>query len=234
MKLLAVITARGGSKRIPHKNIRPFNGKPILAYSIQAALESNLFNEVMVSTDDAEIACIAKAWGAKVPFMRSAENANDTATTVQALLEVVQEYEKQGKTFETLCCIYPTAPFVTARRLQQACALMTESVDSVMPVTAYGFPPQRAMIIKEGCLKYQYPEYQNARSQDLLRVYHDCGQFYFCRVESLISNKSLVGPRTVPIVVDEIEAQDIDSEVDWKLAELKYRLVQEEQSLEAE
>ena len=124
MSCIAIITARGGSKRIPHKNIKNFCGKPIIAYSIQAALESKLFDEVMVSTDDEMIASIAKDYGASVPFMRSAENANDFATTRDVLDEVMKTYKEQGKTFDYMCCIYPTAPFITAKKLKEAFALL--------------------------------------------------------------------------------------------------------------
>ena len=150
-KRIAIITARGGSKRIPGKNIRPFCGQPILAYSVRAAIASELFGEVMVSTDSAEIAAAARAAGAQVPFLRSGETAGDYATTAQVLLEVLAEYEKRGRCFETVCCLYPTAPFVTADKLRQAVTLLEErDVDSVVPVVRYSFPPQRAFVVRDG------------------------------------------------------------------------------------
>ena len=143
MSSIAVITARGGSKRIPHKNIKDFCGKPIIAYSIEAALESGLFDEVMVSTDDEEIAEIARVFGASVPFMRSSSTSDDYATTSDVLLEVLDAYESQGRTFDSLCCIYPTAPFVTAGKLHAARSLFEDGADTVLVVTEYSFPPQR-------------------------------------------------------------------------------------------
>ena len=224
MSSIAIITARGGSKRIPKKNIKEFCGKPIIAYSIQAALESGVFDEVMVSTDSKEIADIAKKYGANVPFMRSEETANDYATTADVLKEVLEEYKKKGKGFETLCCIYPTAPFVTAEKLRNAMLLLNESEgDSLMPVVRFGFPPQRAVVIRENKLVYQYPEFASMRSQDLEAVYHDCGQFYFCRTEAFEKSGSVITGNTVPFIMPEEEVQDIDNETDWALAEVKYR-----------
>lgn len=228
MKGIAIITARGGSKRIPRKNIKPFLGKPIITYSIRAALESGTFDEVMVSTDDTDIAAVAESAGAVVPFLRSAENANDFATTADVLREVLEEYSKIGKTFDTACCIYPTAPFVTADKLSEAAALLEKSgADSVIPVVAYSFPPQRGIVIREGKASYLYPEYANTRSQDLETIYHDCGQFYCFRTDRFLASGCLVGKNTIPLIVNELEVQDIDNFTDWKLAENKYRLMTE-------
>ena len=150
MKKLAIITARGGSKRIPGKNIREFCGKPILAYSVEAAVYSGLFDEVMVSTDDREIAEIGKQYGARVPFYRSERTSDDYATTNDVLLEVLEEYEKRGEYFEAACCLYPTAPFVTAEKLKNAMELLLVSdADTLIPVVAFSYPPQRAMVVKE-------------------------------------------------------------------------------------
>lgn len=222
-KKIAVITARGGSKRIPKKNIKEFCGKPILAYSIEAAVESGIFDEVMVSTDSREIADIAEKYGAKVPFMRSEETANDFATTNDVLREVFEEYKKQGNTFDVAVCIYPTAPFVTADKLKNAVALMKDSVDAVTPVVKFSFPPQRAMLIRDGELDYQYPEYKNVRSQDLEPIYHDCGQFYVLRPENILEGRDNL--KVLPYVCSELEVQDIDNEEDWKLAEMKYKMM---------
>lgn len=222
-KKIAVITARGGSKRIPKKNIKEFCGKPILAYSIQAAVEAGIFDEIMVSTDSEEIADTARKYGAKVPFMRSEETANDFATTNDVLREVFVEYKKLGRVFEMAVCIYPTAPFVTADKLKRAVALMKDGVDAVTPVVKFSFPPQRAMVIKDGTLNYQYPEYRDTRSQDLEPIYHDCGQFYVLRPENILEDK---GDLTiVPYICSELEVQDIDNEEDWKLAEMKYQMM---------
>lgn len=230
MKALAVITARGGSKRIPGKNKKEFLGKPILVYSIEAALQSNLFDEVMVSTDDEEIAAIAMKAGAKVPFMRSAQNANDYATTDEVLLEVLEEYEKRGQTFDYLVCLYPTAPFVTPEKLQKALELLVENkAAGAMPVVDFSFPPQRGMSIGEDKrLRYCYPENALKRSQDLEKMYHDCGQFYAYEVKRFRETKGNLEEGYLPIVVSELEVQDIDTLTDWKLAELKYRLWKEQ------
>ena len=220
---IAVITARGGSKRIPKKNIRPFNGRPIIEYSVKAALESGIFDEVMVSTDSEEIKTIAEAAGASVPFLRSAETSSDTATTADVLREVLENYAAEGKRFSEMCCLYPTAPFVTADKLVNAHKILLESAaDAVMPVVQFSFPPQRANIIENGMLKYQYPEFRTSRSQDLEPVYHDCGQFYFYKVgEDLSFNVETYAPLIVP----ETEVQDIDNESDWIIAVMKYKLM---------
>jgi len=220
---IAIITARGGSKRIPKKNIRKFCGQPIIAYSIQAALESDIFDEVMVSTDSEEIADVARKYGASVPFMRSAETSNDYATTNDVLKEVIEEYKKQGKEFDLVVCIYPTAPFVTAQKLKDAVGLMQGDIDAVTPVVKYSFPPQRAMVIRENSLQYEYPEYRNKRSQDLEPIYHDCGQFYVVRPENILKEKSEL--KIIPYICSEMEVQDIDNEEDWKLAEVKYQIM---------
>lgn len=221
---IAVITARGGSKRIPRKNIKEFCGKPIIAYSIEAALKSNAFDEVIVSTDDEEIAEIAKQYGASVPFMRSKENADDFATTADVLLEVVGKYKELGKEFLHLCCIYPTAPFVSSDNLVSAMELLqTEGVQTVMPVAAFSFPPQRGMYIRDGRLEYVYPEYATKRSQDIEKMYHDCGQFYCVKVDEFLKEKKIVMPNTKAVVISEREVQDIDTEEDWLIAEIKYQ-----------
>lgn len=227
-KKLAIITARGGSKRIPRKNIKDFCGKPILAYSIEAAVQSGLFEEVMVSTDDEEIAQIAKQYGAKVPFYRSAETANDYATTNDVLLEVLSEYEKRGQHFDMAVCIYPTAPFVTAQKLRQAVEKLAESdADTLIPVVTFSYPPQRAMIVEEGRLVFEYPRYLDSRSQDLVPHYHDVGQFYVFRTEAFARNRKLMVGNILPLVVSELEVQDIDNQTDWEIAEMKYRLMKD-------
>lgn len=223
-KRVAVITARGGSKRIPKKNIKEFCGKPILAYSIEAALESQLFEEVMVSTDSQEIADIAIKYGASVPFMRSEKTSDDYATTNDVLKEVLSEYANRGKNFDTLVCIYPTAPFVTAKKLQDAINIVDkEGADSLTPVVKFSFPPQRAFVIRDGSLKYQYPECAPMRSQDLEPIYHDCGQFYVMNAQKLINDEP--ANKCVPLIVSELEVQDIDNEEDWKMAEMKYQMM---------
>lgn len=223
---IAIITARGGSKRIPRKNIKEFCGKPILAYSIEAAVNAGIFDAVMVSTDDREIAETAKRYGASVPFLRSGETSNDYATTNDVLLEVLDEYEKRGMHFDMAVCIYPTAPFVTAQKLESAVERLTESnADTLIPVVAFSYPPQRAMIVEQDRLVFEYPQYLDSRSQDLTPHYHDAGQFYVFRTEAFRRNKKLMVGDILPLVVSELEVQDIDSETDWAIAEMKYRLM---------
>ncbi len=228
MKTLAMITARGGSKRIPRKNIKDFNGKPIMAYSIEEALNSGVYDEVMVSTDDQEIAEIAKKYGAKVPFLRSEKTANDFATTVDVIEEVIEEYHKLGQDFDIFTCIYPTAPFITSERLKAAVEqLKASDADCLIPVVRFSYPPQRAMEIREGKLVFRQPENLAKRSQDLEPHFHDAGQFYVCKVESFKKNHGIMVGDILPMELSELEVQDIDNEVDWKLAELKYNLLHE-------
>lgn len=226
MNAVAIITARGGSKRIPGKNKKEFLGKPIICYSIEAALASGLFDEVMVSTEDEEIAEIARQAGASVPFMRSAAAADDYATTDDVLLEVLEEYGKRGRTFAAMACIYPTAPFVTPDKLKEALGLLKEhNASGVMPVVSFSFPPQRGMAVREGRLRYCSPENAAKRSQDLETMYHDCGQFYVYDVEKYRACRGELPDGYVPLIVPETEAQDIDNLTDWKLAEIKYRMM---------
>ena len=228
MSRVAIITARGGSKRIPRKNIKEFCGKPIIAYSIEAALESGLFDEVMVSTDDKEIADIAVRYGAKVPFMRSSEMAGDFAPTKEVIKEVLNEYKATGRDFDTFVCIYPTAPFVTADKIKNALDLFEKnSADALLPVVRFSFPPQRCFVIDGDKLKYKWPENELARSQDLEPFYHDAGQFYMMKSAALFAEDTLVPKNTVPFVVDEMEVQDIDTFDDWNIAEIKYRTMTE-------
>ena len=229
MSAIAIITARGGSKRIPGKNKKDFLGKPILAYPVEAALASELFEEVMVSTDDEEIAQIARSAGANVPFMRSSATANDFATTDDVLMEVLTEYGKRGRTFDYMACIYPTAPFVTAGKLQEAFRILVQAdASGVMPVVPFSFPPQRGMAVRSGRLEYCYPENAAKRSQDLETMYHDCGQFYFYHTKRYMACRGDLPDGYVPIIVPETEVQDIDNLTDWKLAEMKYRMMAEE------
>ena len=227
MGKIAIITARGGSKRIPKKNIREFLGKPILAYSIEAALGSGLFDEVMVSTNSTEIADIAERFGAKVPFYRSDAASNDYATTNDVILEVLDKYERRGENFDMAVCLYPTAPFVTAQKLISAVKELEDSdADTLIPVVPFSYPPQRALIIDQGKLRFLYPENLDARSQDLMPHYHDVGQFYVIRTEAFKVNKKLMVGNILPFIVDEREVQDIDNESDWAIAEMKYKLMQ--------
>lgn len=221
MTSIAIITARGGSKRIPRKNIKEFMGKPMLAYAIEAAKESRVFDEIMVSTDDGEIADIAVKYGAEVPFMRSEKTSNDFATTADVLYEVKEEYKKLGKEFDTICCIYPCVPFLTGKILRDAYETFKKSGRKALtPVVKYSFPIQRAFKVNDkGCIEYREPEFAFARSQDLEPMYHDVGMFYFSS-----DNKGLQDG-CVPYVMDETVVQDIDTLDDWKLAEMKYKVL---------
>ena len=225
-KAIAIITARGGSKRIPKKNIKEFCGKPIIAYSIRAALDSGIFDEVMVSTDSEEIAEIARAYGAKVPFMRSAKTSDDFATTADVLMEVLERYQEMDRTFDVMSCIYPTAPFVTPQKLQRAYDTLTkEQAVMAMPVVAFSYPPQRSYVLNGNMLEMKWKENYNKRSQDLEKMYHDAGQFYMYQVEAFVRLKGQMTESIVPVIVDEMEVQDIDNESDWKFAELKYQMI---------
>lgn len=226
IKRLAVITARGGSKRIPKKNIREFCGRPIIGYSIQAAKDAGVFDTVMVSTDSEEIADIAKKEGAEVPFLRSEATSGDFATTGDVLMEVLLQYEEKGLSFDEICCIYPTAPFVTGEKLKNAVTVLEDGkYDSVMAVTSFSFPPLRGMVKDGDKVSYKWEKYRDARSQDLETIYHDCGQFYVLIVEKFKDTKKMVTDNTGAIEISEMEMQDIDNEIDWKLAELKYELL---------
>ena len=223
-KPYAIITARGGSKRIPKKNIREFCGKPIIAYSIEAAIESTLFDEVMVSTDSEEIGNVAKKYGATVPFIRSEETSNDYADTTDVLHEVIKKYKEQGIFFDEFCCIYPTAPFITSEKLRESYQLLQdEDVYNVIPMVSFSYTPQKGMICVGKYIQAAYPDLMVMRSQDLPVIYHDCGQFYWIKTAEYEKNDDLLSNHTRPFWVSELEVQDIDNESDWKLAEIKYK-----------
>lgn len=222
-KSIAIITARGGSKRISRKNIRFFLGKPIIEYSIKAALDSGCFDEVMVSTDDNEIAEIAKNCGAKIPFIRSKKNSDDFSTTTDVIIEVLDSYKENDIYFEYACCIYPTAPFITKDLLKLAFdKIIYQNAKSVLPIVKFSFPILRSFRQENGYIKMNYPEYLNSRSQDLPSSFHDAGQFYFFEVENFMKEKKLFTDNTIGIEIPETQVQDIDTEEDWKLAEIKY------------
>ena len=223
MKTLALISARGGSKRVHKKNIKLFLGAPIIKYSIEAALNSGIFNEVMVSTDDLEIAEISKKYGANFPFLRSELASNDFATTADVILEVIEAYANIGIDFDYICCIYPTAPFVTSDKLLRAYNILTQfNYKSVVPVVRFGFPILRSFHMSNGLVKMNWPEHINTRSQDLEPSFHDAGQFYFIRTDYFKDEKKLFTDQTYGIEMPESEVQDIDNLEDWKIAEIKY------------
>ena len=226
MNNLCIIPARGGSKRIPKKNIKSFLGKPIIAYSIEAAIQSKLFTEIMVSTDCQETAEIALRHGAKVPFLRSKENSNDFATTYDVIKEVIDEYKKDGVNFENICCIYACAPFVTANNLKYAYQeLINKQVDTIFPIIEYSFPIQRAVKIHNEKIELFNIDHLNTRSQDLEKSYHDAGQFYWMKSENILNKGRIITDNCSGIIITELEGQDIDNEIDWELAELKFKLL---------
>jgi len=233
---LALITARGGSKRIPRKNVREFCGEPIIGYSIRSAIESGCFDEVMVSTDDPEIAETGRRYGARVPFFRSPATAGDHATTADVVHEVLQEYARRGTTFVLACCLYPTAPFITPAVLRQGRALLEADPDlaGAIPVTRFSFPIERAVRVRAGRMTFVQPEHMLTRSQDLEPAYHDAGQFYWLRTRDFLATRRMVMDRTAAIVLPEWQVQDIDNEDDWVLAELKYQVAQQRLSASAE
>ena len=226
MRNICIIPARGGSKRIPRKNIKDFLGKPIVAYSIEAAITSNLFDEVMVSTDDQTIAEITKKYGASVPFMRSAETANDYAGSDEVLREVLREYKKIGREFDVVCCLYATAPFVTVENLLKAYGQLGDTYDSAFTMVRYSYPPQRALVVRDGSTKMREPQYFDARSQDLEPIYHDAGQFYFRQIKD-IETLGCWTDHTFGLELSELMVQDLDTETDWKLAEMKFRMLRD-------
>lgn len=223
---IAIIPARGGSKRIPGKNIRPFLGKPIIAYSIETALQSGLFDEVMVSTDSEDIATVARDYKANVPFFRSKKTSDDHAVVSDVIAEVLDQYQKAGRNFDFFCCIFPTAPFIKKEHLEKGFDLLTmHDYDSVFPVIRFGYPILRSLRMKEGKVSMFWPEYLNARSQDLEPAFHDAGQFYWMRTSKFLEQGRIFASNSGAIEMNEMEMHDIDHETDWKLAEMKYRLL---------
>lgn len=223
MRNLCIIPARGGSKRIPRKNVRPFLGKPMLAYSIETALHTGLFDEIMVSTDDEEIAEVARQYGGNVPFMRSEETANDYATTADVLKEVISKYQEQGQEFENFCCLYATAPLVQSQDIITAFERLQQSdFTCVYPVVQFSYPIWRCLdLAEDGTMTRHWAEFENSRSQDLPKEYHDTGTFYWYKTKEWLSGMIKVGG----IEVSETTIQDIDTETDWMLAEMKYKLL---------
>jgi pseudaminic acid cytidylyltransferase len=222
---IAVIPARGGSKRIPRKNIRKFCGRPMIAWSISAALEAGIFDRVIVSTDDVEIADVAKVEGAEVPFMRPPDLADDMTATVPVIAHALTQMEGVS----TLCCLYATAPFVDAADLVKGARLLEDGeADYVMPVASYAFPIQRAVKINDdGRVQMFSPEFGQTRSQDLVESYHDAGQFYFGRAEAWRAGKAIIGPDAQPLILPRHRVQDIDTPEDWARAELMFKALRD-------
>lgn len=226
---LAVIPARGGSKRIPRKNIKLFCGKPMIAWSIEAARRSGCFDRVVVSTDDEEIAAVARDWGAEIPFMRPAELSDDHAGTIPVIAHAIRHMQGHGEQPRAVCCIYATAPFVRVRDLQRGAELLDQTDCAyVFSVTTYAFPIQRALRIKEnGRVEMFHPEHFDTRSQDLEEAYHDAGQLYWGRAEAWLAGKRIFSPDAMPLVLPRHRVQDIDTPEDWERAELMFMALRE-------
>ena len=221
VKTIAVIPARGGSKRIPRKNSKHFFGQPMIAWSIEAAKASNVFDEIIVSTDDAEIAAIAQHYGASVPFMRPAALADDYTGTIEVIAHAIQWALNEGWQLDAVCCIYATAPFIQVTDLQQGRTILAEGNGHyVFPVTEFAAPIFRSFeVTKENRLSMFFPEHFHTRSQDLPTAYHDAGQFYWGQTEAWLEAKPLFDQHSTPLIIPRWRVQDIDTEADWQQAE---------------
>ena len=221
MSNVAIIPARGGSKRIPRKNLLPFDGVPMIVRSIRTALDSGLFERVVVSTDDVEIADVARAHGAQVPFLRPAELADDFTGTAAVIVHALEQLPN----FDCACCIYATAPLLQARYLRQGFELLERHPDRsfAFSVCDFAFPVQRALTLDgQGALHALYPEFRNTRSQDLPEAFQDAGQFYWGRSEAWLRGDVLYSPASLPVILPRYLVQDIDTPGDWKRAEYLY------------
>lgn len=232
---LCVIPARGGSKRIPRKNIKVFNGKPMIAYSIEAAFKSKCFDKVIVSTDDQEIAEFAREYGAEVPFMRPKEISDDYTGTTAVITHAIEWLQEHHELPEQVCCIYATAPFVSSDDIKRGLKILNESdCDYAFSVTSYAFSIQRAIMITESNrVEMFYPEYLSVRSQDLKEAYHDAGQFYWGTTESWLLGKPIFSPEAAPVILPRFRVQDIDTLEDWERAEFMFKTLQKWKSTDS-
>jgi pseudaminic acid cytidylyltransferase len=227
IKPICIIPARGGSKRIPKKNIKSFNGKPIISYAIENAISSDIFSRIIVSTDDSEIAEISQKHGAEVPFLRSAENSNDHATTFDALREVIKRLDLLDD--QSICCMYPCTPLITVGNLVDAYSIYLKSeLNSLIPVIRFPHPIERALKVDEGgLLEMKDAKFYGIRTQDLGESYFDAGQFYFFSVEVVNTYESPFQGTVCYFELDPYQAQDVDNENDWKMLEFKFKLQNE-------
>lgn len=225
---VAVIPARGGSKRIPRKNIKEFYGKPMIAYSIEAAIKSECFDRIIVSTDNTEIAEVAIRYGAEVPFIRPAKLANDHTGTISVIQHAIQWLIDQDHKPNLVCCLYATAPFVTADAIKQGLQQLKDTnATYAFSATSYAFPIQRAFKIRPSLgVEMFEPEQFNTRSQDLEEAYHDAGQFYWGKVDAWLTEKVIFGPESTPVILPRHRVQDIDTHEDWQRAELLFKAMQ--------
>ena len=231
---LCVIPARGGSKRIPRKNIKFFCGQAMIGYSIKAAFASQCFDEVIVSTDDTEIAEVAKSFGALVPFIRPDELANDYTATIPVIKHAIEWFDSQGQKPSEVCCLYATAPFVTADIINKSYSQMCHTkADYCFTVTSFAYPIQRAIkVTTEHRIEMFHPENLETRSQDLEESYHDAGQFYWGKAESFRQQKPLFSKSATPYILPRHLVQDVDTPEDWKLAELMYQVLKKSGELD--
>ncbi|CAA6676535.1 MULTISPECIES: pseudaminic acid cytidylyltransferase [unclassified Lentimonas] len=235
LQTIAVIPARGGSKRIPHKNIKPFCGKPMITYSIEAAIKCGLFDQVIVSTDDEEIAEIAEKHGAICPFRRPAHLSGDYTPTLPVVRHAIETVEAQQNTaLKQVCCIYATAPFLKVKNLQagHTCLQANSELEFAFSVTTYPVPIQRALYLdpKSGSMKMFHPEHADTRSQDLKESYHDAGQFYWGWRDAYMQTENIFLAKSAPILLPREEVQDIDTLEDWNCAEQLHHLHLAQQS----
>ena len=228
MNIVAIIPARGGSKRIPKKNIKLFAGRPIISYSIKAAQETNLFDRIIVSTDSDEIAETAKSFGAEVPFIRPAELSDDFAGTAPVLIHALKWLNEHNYASDYFCCIYATAPFAQAKYIKKGLDLIkSKSAATVFSVTTFPYPIFRALKIgNDGRIEMFWPEHENSRSNDLPEAYHDAGQFYWGNTEKFMKGKTFFSTDAVPIIIPRYLVQDIDTPEDWETAEKMYSVLQ--------
>lgn len=227
MRITAIIPARGGSKRIPKKNIKTFAGKPMIAYAIEAAKETELFDRIIVSTDAKDIADVALAYGAEVPFIRPESLSDDFTGTVPVLVHALSILKEQGFSADYFCCLYATAPFLRGDYIKQGLTLLREnSVTTVFSVTSFPSPVFRALTLKEnGHIEMVWPEYYHTRSQDLVEAYHDAGQFYWADTEKFLKEQMLFSKDSMPVILPRAMVQDIDTPEDWEMAEKMYQLL---------
>lgn len=225
---LCVIPARGGSKRIPRKNVKEFNGKPMIAYSIEAAIKSGCFDQVIVSTDDQEIADVSKQYGAEVPFIRPESLSNDYAGTLPVIKHAIECLDRKGVEHSEVCCLYATAPFVTAEHLLNAYKQLQDSqADYCFSVTSFPYPIQRAIKLSEfNRVEMFYPEYYNSRSQDLEEAFHDAGQFYWGASEAFKEQRPVFSECASPYLLPRHLVQDIDTHEDFVRAEIMHKILQ--------
>jgi pseudaminic acid cytidylyltransferase len=225
MTNLVIIPAREGSKRILNKNIKSFLGEPIINYPIRIAMQSGCFDEIMVSTNSSDIANIALSAGAKVPFMRSNKNSNDHATTADVIKEVLEEYSKKGKSFDQICCLYPTSVFISTTLINKASLLLShEETDGVVTVAPYSQAIERSLLIQNNHLYFNNPELRNTRTQDLETKYYDAAQMYFLKTKAFYKEYTVFVSKSTPLILTSM-VQDIDTKEDWELAELKYQMM---------